>query len=90
MEDPRIANRSTSDGDAVDSGLTHHFQTIGGREKIAAAENLQTIADVLFDFFQKRPAARSDVPLHHRPAVHGHASQPGVDRSIENLKKLFA
>ena len=50
FENPWIVDGPTSDGDAVDTGLLDHVQTVLRGEQIAATQN-DVVARVGFDFF---------------------------------------
>lgn len=87
-EDPWIADASSGDGHAIDAGFEHHAQAVLGAEQIAASEDDFFLADMLFDFFEERPAARSDVALFDGSSVDGDPSDAIGKCTIEDLVKV--
>ncbi len=90
VEDPRIADRSAGDRDAIDAGLVDHVDAVRGGEQITAAEDQPLRADVAFDFGEKLPATRTDVALFDGAAVDGDRRDAAGERAIEDAEKMVS
>src|SRR5690606_14320206 len=84
--DPRVADRTAGDRDAVHSGLLQHPKTRVGGEQVAAADH-GSVADVLFDLFQKVPVAWSVVLLLDRSPMNGDRRSTETERPIDDLEE---
>ena len=88
-EDPRIADRTAGGGHAVDAGLRHHVQAIGGGEQVAAPQHGPR-PGVPLDFAQELPAAGTDVALLHGAAMHGDRRHATGESAVENRVEIVA
>ena len=88
-ENPRVADRAASHGNAIDTRAADHFEAIVGREQIATAQH-GSGPDVTFDFAEKFPIALADVPLTHRTPMHGHRRDSSIEGPIEYAEEVVA
>lgn len=86
-EDPRVADTTAGDGDAVHAGLFAHAYNVIGAEQITAAEN-GLVAGMPFDTGEETPIAGTDVPLGYRPPVHGDGRQTVLAGTVENAEEV--
>ncbi len=90
IENPGIADRAAGDGDAIDAGLTHHFQAVVRRKEVAAAEDGFVWSGVLLDFGEELPAAGAVVALDDGAAVDGDGGDAGGEGTVEDGEEVVA